>query len=92
MDASYHWTSAIASSQDLLPIPGEGSIGLRTRTLVGEGNQRMSLRENGVKWFSQILKELPSMKTCSRRASMLITPSLVSGEPAYKSMSYRWRA
>ena len=49
MDASYHWTSAIASSQDLLPIPGEGNIGLRTRTLVGEGNQRMSLQENSVK-------------------------------------------
>jgi len=49
MDASYHWTSAIASSQDLPPIPGEGSIGLHIRTLVGEGNQRMSLQENSVK-------------------------------------------
>ncbi len=89
MDVSHHRTSSIASSQDLLPIPGEGNIGLRTRTLVGEGNQRMSLRENGVKWFSQISMELPSMMMCSRRASMLITPSLVSGEPAYKSTSYR---
>ena len=90
MDISHHWSSAIASSHDLPPIPGEGSIGLHIRTLVGEGNQRMSLQENSVKWFSRLSKELPSMKTCSRRASMLITPSLLCGEPAYKSMSYRW--
>ena len=76
MDVSYHRTSVIASSQDLPPIQGEGSIGLHTQTLVGQGNQRMRLQGNGMKWFSQISMELPSMKTCSRRTSLLITPSV----------------